>query len=133
MFENNSKYPRFFVYILAVLSVIMFAGMFFSSKFVGSAYFITLLVCVVFAIIDKANKQNVSNYKLTFFLYELINLIAVIAIIYYEHAFYLSMLNVFLVMLMCIEVVHMVVDVFFIQNKNISKDEYNKFIKGDYK
>lgn len=123
MFENNSKFPRFFIYVLLVLAVTTFVGMFFSIKFVGSAYFITLLVCIVFAIIDKANKSTISNYKLTFFLYELINLIAVIAIIYYEHTTYFSALNVFLSLLIGIEVVHMVVDVFVVKNQNISKRE----------
>ena len=36
MFESNSKFPKIFVYMMSLLAVIMFIGMFFGVDFVGS-------------------------------------------------------------------------------------------------
>ena len=123
MGEKNFRFPQFFNYLLVTLSVIIFAGMFFSVKIVGGVYFIAILLSVVFAILDKKYGKFLSNYKVTFFLFDLINLISVIAILYYEYSRHEMILNVFLILLIVIEVLMMIIDFFLIKNKNLSKNE----------
>ena len=60
---------------------------------------------------------------MTFFLFDLINLISVIAILYYEYSRHEMILNVFLILLIVIEVLMMIIDFFLIKNKNLSKNE----------
>lgn len=122
MFENKSKFPRFFVYMLLILAVIMFVGMFFNANIVGVTYFVALLVCIVLLLLDKHYGTILTNYKLTFFLFDLINLIAVIAVMYYEFSKHTFILNVFLVVLILAEIFLIFVDIFVVQNKNISKE-----------
>ena len=122
MGEKNFKFPQFFSYLLIALSVIMFVGMFFSVKLVGGAYFIAILLSVVFAILDKKYGRFLSNYKVTFFLFDLTNLIAVVAVIYYESARQGIMLKTFLALLVFIEVLMMIIDFFLIKNHNLTKN-----------
>ena len=68
--NNTAKFPRFFVYILLILAAIMFIGMFFSVNFVGITYFIALLVCIVLLLLDRRYGTILTNYKLTFFLFD---------------------------------------------------------------
>lgn len=123
MFENNSKVPRFFVYMLLILALIMFVCMFFSVAAVSNIYFVSLIICVVLLIMDKHYGTLLTNYKLTFFLFDIINMVAVIAIIYYEFTKHSMILNIFLVTLVIIELFLLVLDVVFVKNKNITKNE----------
>lgn len=120
--NNTAKFPRFFVYILLILAAIMFIGMFFSVNFVGITYFIALLVCIVLLLLDKRYGTILTNYKLTFFLFDLINMIAVIAIIYYEFFKHTFILNLFLIELIIVEAFLFAVDILVVKNKNISKE-----------
>ena len=97
--------------------------MFFSIKIVGSVYFIALIISAVFVVLDKKYGSLLTNFKLTFFLFDLVNLIAVIAIVYYEYTKHTFVLNMFLVLLIVVEVLMMVVDMFLIKNKNISSNQ----------
>ena len=115
MFDTTSKFPKIFVYMLASLAVIIFIGMFFSLKFVSAMYFLALLISAVVLILDRKYGTILTNYKLTFFLFDLINLIAVIAITYYESSKHTVVLNIFLISLIVIETLLMVLDIFFIQ------------------
>lgn len=123
MFDTTSKFPKIFVYMLASLAVIIFIGMFFSLKFVSAMYFLALLISAVVLILDRKYGTILTNYKLTFFLFDLINLIAVIAITYYESSKHTVVLNIFLISLIVIETLLMVLDIFFIHNKNLTKPE----------
>lgn len=119
----NSKFPKFFIYMQLAVSLIILVGMFFSVKIVGGVYFIALIISAVFVVLDKKYGSLLTNYKLTFFLFDLVNLIAVIAIVYYEYTKHTFVLNMFLTLLIVIEVLMMVVDMFLIKNKNISPNQ----------
>lgn len=123
MFESTSKFPKFYLYMLLAIAITIFIGMFFSLTFVSVIYFVALLLSVVVLILDKKYGTILTNYKLTFFLFDLINLIAVIAIIYYEYTTHTKELNIFLIALIAINLVLMIVDIFLIKNKNLTKTE----------
>ena len=124
MFENNSKIPRYFVLMELVLALTILIGMFFSFILVAGAYFVALILFVVFLVLDKRYGSMISNYKQSFFLFDAINLIGVIAVIYYEFAQHSPILNTLLIVITVIKVFVMLVDAFVIKNKNISNNEY---------
>jgi hypothetical protein len=109
--------------MLLILAGIMFVCIFFNEHAVSSTYFISLLICVVLLILDNHYGTILTNYKLTFFLFDLINMVAVCAIIYYEFSKHTIVLNVFLIILVFLSLFTMIVDAFFVKNKNITKVE----------
>lgn len=121
MFESNSKFPRIFVYMMSFLALIMFIGMFFGVVFVGSPYFIAMLVCAIILILDRRYGSILTNYKLIFLLFEIVNLIAVISVVYYEYSKHTEILNLFLILLIVVEVVMAIIDIFLLKNKNLTK------------
>ena len=123
MFENNVKFPKFFICMQIALSLIILIGMFFSVKFVACVYFVALIISAVFVMLDKKYGSILTNYKLTFFLFDLINLIGVIAILYYEYAKHTKILNVFLILVLVVECLMMIVDFVLIKNENLSNNE----------
>lgn len=123
MFESNSKFPKIFVYMMAVLAAIIFVGMFFGVVFVGIPYFIAMLICVIILLLDKKYGTILTNYKMTYFLFELINLIAVISVVYYEFSRHSETLNLFLFLLIAVEVLLALIDIFLLNNKNLNKSK----------
>ena len=121
MFEKNSKFPRFFILMLIPIAIVMFVGMFFSARFVGNSYFIALIIVFVFLMLDRHHGENLTNYKLAFFIIDFINLIAVIAVLYYEFTKYSLLLNVFLISLIVLLLILTVIDGIMLTNKDISK------------
>ena len=121
MFESSSKFPKFFVYMMLLLASIGLLGMFFSIKIVTAVYFIAIVLCLVLNVLDRKYGTILTNYKLTFLLFELVNLIAVISIIYFEYSKHTEVLNLFLILLVVIEVLLIIIDVFVIKNKNLTK------------
>ena len=121
MFESNSRFPKIFVYVMFLLVAVIFVGIFFSVKFVAVVYLTTLIIAALLLLLDKKYGTLLTNYKLTFMLFELVNLIAVISVIYYEYSNHSKMLNVFLIMLVVIEVLMILIDVFVMKNKDLSK------------
>ena len=121
MFETNSKFPKIFVYMMSVLAAIMFVGIFFSAKIVGGAYFIAMLICGIIFILDRKYGSILTNYKVTYLLYELVNLIAVLSVIVYEYSKHTETLNVFLILLLVVEIVMGIVDIFLLKNKQLTK------------
>ena len=83
MFERNSKFPRFFILMLIPIAILMLVGMFISVKIVANAYFVALLIAFVFLMLDRHHGENLTNYKLAFFIFDIINLISSVAILYY--------------------------------------------------
>lgn len=123
MFENNSKFPKFFIYMLCALSIIMLIAMFFSSTIVAYTFFVGVIVCAIFMVLDRKYGSIFSNYKLTFFLFDLIALIAIISVVYYEISDAGIILNMLLAVLIGVQALMMIVDLFIIKNKNVSKNE----------
>ena len=121
MFESNSKLPKIFVYMVSLLALFMFVGLFFGVGYVRVPYFVAFIVCAILLILDRKSNSNLTNYKLTYLLFEIVNLIAVISIIYYEYSKHTKVLNLFLIMLVAIEVLMGIIDVFVLKNKNLSK------------
>ena len=123
MFESNSKFPKFYVYMMLLSAILAFVGMFVSVKIVSAIYFIAIILSLVLYILDKKYGTLLTNYKLTYMLFELVNLIAVISIVYYEFANHSEVLNLFLVLLICLEVLMLIIDIFVIKNRNLTKRE----------
>lgn len=121
MFESNSKFPRIFVYIMSFLAAIIFVGMFFDVKFVGAPYFIAMIICAVIFLLDRKFATLLTNYKLTYFLFELVNLMAVISVVYYEYENLDKNLELFLILLLVVEVLMAVIDIFLLKNKDLSR------------
>lgn len=121
MFESNSKLPKIFIYMLTAVAVFMFVGLFFGVRYVGMPYFIALMICVVMFVLDKKSNANLTNYKLTYLLFGIVNLIAIIAVIYYEYSKHTEVLNLFLILLVVVEVLMAAIDVFVLKNKNLTK------------
>lgn len=124
---TKSRFSNFFVSMLIPMALIMFIGMFFSIKIVANAYFAALILAIVFFILNKRYGKFITNHKLAFILFEIINLIAVIAVIYYEFTKHSIILNIFLVLLIVVELALLVIDIFYIKNERISEQE-NLFI-----
>lgn len=123
MFESTSKFPKFFVYMMTLLACFMFVGMFLGVIFVGSTYFIAILVCAIILLLDKKYGSVLTNYKLTYLLFEIINLIAVISVLYYEYSKHSENLNVFLILLTIIEVIMALIDLFLLKNRYLNKPQ----------
>lgn len=121
MFESNSKLPKIFVYMLTALAVFMFVGLFFGVGYVGMPYFIAVIICAIMLILDKKSDSNLTNYKLTYLLFGIINLIAISTIIYYEYSKHTKILNLFLILLIVVEILMGIIDVFVLKNKNLNK------------
>ena len=120
MFETNSKLPKIFVYMMSVLATCMFIGLFFGIGYVRIPYFLAILVCVVMFILDK-KQMSLTNYKLTYLLFAVVNLLAVSTIIVYEYSKHTKHLNLFLILLVVVQVLTALIDVFILKNKNLTK------------
>lgn len=123
MFETNSKFPKIFVYMMSLIAVIMLAGIFFSLKIVGGAYFVALLVCAIIFILDKKYGTLLTNYKVTYLLFEIVNFVAVMAVIAYEYSSHTETLSLFLILLGALEVLMMIIDIFLLKNKYLTKTQ----------
>lgn len=121
MFETNSKFPKIFVYMMSLVAVIMLSGIFFSLKVVGGAYFVALLLCAIIFILDKKYGTILTNYKVTYLLFEIVNFVAVIAVIAFEYVGHTDTLNLFLILLGALEVLMMIIDIFLLKNKHLTK------------
>ncbi len=121
MFESNSKLPKIFVYMMSLLAILMLVGLFFGVGYVSMPYFVALIICVLLLILDKKSNSNLTNYKLTYLLFEIVNLIAVISVIYYEYKKHTQCLNLFLILLVVELVLMCAIDVFVLKNKNLTK------------
>lgn len=124
MFKNTSIFPRIFIYILSALSILIFVGMFFSFRLVEIFYFVTILVAAVFLILDKKYGKSLTNHKAVFFLFDFINLIAIITVLYYEYSKHNSVLNAFLIALICVVSILLIIDFVFISDKFSFKKEF---------
>lgn len=120
MFETNSKLPKIFVYMMGLLAICMFIGMFFGVGYVRIPYFLALLVCVVMFVLDK-KQMNLTNYKLTYLLFAVVNLLAVSTVIVYEYSKHTEHLNMFLIMLVVVQILTALIDVLVLKNKNLTK------------
>ena len=123
MFETNSKFPKIFVYMMSLIALIISCGVFFSPKIVGGAYFIALLICTIIFILDRKYGSILTNYKITYLLFEIVNFLATITILVYEYTKHTEVLNVFLILLVGLEVLMMLVDIFVLKNKHLTKIE----------
>ena len=121
MFESNSKFPKIFVYMMSLIALIMFVGIFFGVGYVGKPYFIALIICVILFILDKRADSNLTNYKLTYLLFDIVNLIAVISVIYYEYSRHTNVLNIFLILLLVLEFAMGIIDIFVLKNSRLTK------------
>lgn len=123
MFDNNSKFPRFFISMFIALILLMFVSMFFGATIVGIVYFCALIVMVVFMIMDRYCVDNLANYKSVFILLDVINLVAIVAIVVFEWFKHSVGLNVLLLVFATIEIVMIVFESVKLKNKNINKVE----------
>jgi len=121
MFKSNSKFPKFFVYTMIALALCIFIGMFFSSTLVAVVYFFAIIIATLLLLLDKKYGTLLTNYKLTFLLFEIVNLIAIISVIYYESPNHSQVLLTFLIFTIIVEVLMMIIDVFVLKNETLTK------------
>ncbi|MBQ8425060.1 MAG: hypothetical protein IJX17_03450 [Clostridia bacterium] len=123
MFENNSKFPRFIIFMLIALSVFLLGGAFFGESVVSIIYFIGLIVLVVFSMLDKKYGMTLTNHKVVYFLLDLINLIAVASILIYEFNLNNKLTNITLILLMSVVIALVLIDLFVLNDKYSVKRE----------
>ena len=104
MFENNTKFPKFFIYMYFSLIVLMFISMIFGATIVGIVYFCALLLTLVFLGMDRSSAEPLANYKALFILLDIINLVAIIAILIFEWFVHSIVLNILLFVFAGVEV-----------------------------
>ena len=121
MEKKEHKFPKIFIYLLIVPALVILIGIFFNIQVVGVAYFVALIISFVFMVIDKHYGQVLTNYKIAFSFIDSINLAAVIAILCYEYTKHTLVLNIFLFLLLAVEVIIILIDAIFVKNKNVSK------------
>ena len=124
MFENTSKFPRIFIYILIILSILIFAEIFFDFSHVGIFYFVAILIMAVFLLLDKKYGKLLTNHKAVFFLCDFINLVATVAILYYEYSKHNSVLNGFLIALISILGIMIIMDILVVADKFFLRKEF---------
>ena len=123
MFESNSKFPRIFVYMMSLLAAMIFVGMFFSIKFVAAVYFIALIISALILLLDKKYGTLLANYCMVYLLFDIVNLIAIISIIYYEFSSKMVALDWFLSILIIIEGLMALIDIFVLRNNDLTKNK----------
>lgn len=104
MFENNSKFPKFFIYMFMSLIAFMIVGIFFGATVVGIVYFCVLLLTTVFLLIDKYQTEALTNYKTIFVLLDVVNFIAVLSILIYEWAEHTVGFNIMMFLFLALEI-----------------------------
>lgn len=127
--NTKTQFPKFFFYLLIAMALAIFIGIFFSVKFVGTTYFVVIILCFVYYLLDKKYGKKLSNYKQTFFMFDLINLVAMVAVMYYEYTDHTTLLNVLICVLMAVELIQTLLDLFFVKNTNFTTKE-TVFIDG---
>ncbi len=118
--NKTSNFHRFFVLLLLVPAITMIVGSFFDIQIVGNAYFVALLILISFFIIDKHYGTILTNYRITFFLTDLINIIAVATILAYVYNKEITV-DVCLIAVIVIEAIMIILNLFFTKNENITK------------
>ncbi len=121
MFESNSKLPKIFVYMMGLLAILMSVALFFGVRYVRIPYFIAVIICAILLILDTKSDSNLTNYKFTYLLFEIVNLIAVVSVMYYENTKHTKILNVFLILVIVIEILMAIIDICILKNQNLSK------------
>ncbi len=127
--NTKTQFPKFFFYLLIAMALAIFVGIFFSVKFVGATYFVVIIICFVYYLLDKKYGKKLSNYKQTFFMFDLINLVAMVGVLYYEFTYHTTLINALLIALITIEFVQTILDLTFIKNTNFTTKE-TVFIDG---
>lgn len=123
MLKENSRYPKFFIYMLMALSAMNLISAFINIYVAAATFFISIIVLVVFMILDKRFGGEISNYKLTFFLLDLICVISLVIILVYESKNATIVLNVFMALVIGVIVLSMIIDWFLIKNQNFTNNE----------
>ncbi len=118
MVENNSKFPKFFIYMFTALLLIMIVCAFLSVSAVGIIYFAMLLVVVVFILFDFKYNFFITNYKPIFFMFDLSMFLASLTVLCYEYSNHSLTLLVFLFMNVGISVIMLTLDALVLENKN---------------
>ena len=123
MLKTHSKYPKFIIYMLMALALMNFASIFINFYIASATFFISIIVVVVFLVLDKKYGSDLSNYKLTFFLLDLICIIALSTVLVYEYNTAPMILNGFVILLIGTLVLSLVIDWFLIKNQRFTNNE----------
>ena len=123
MLNTNSKYPKFIIYMLLALALMNFASTFINFYIASATFFITIIVVVVFLVLDRKYGSDLSNYKMTFFLLDLICIIALATVLVYEYSTASMILNGFMFLLIGMLVLSLIIDWFLIKNQRFTNNE----------
>lgn len=123
MLKTNSKYPKFIIYMLFALALMNLASTFINFYIASATFFITIIVVVVFLMLDRKYGSDLSNYKMTFFLLDLICIIALATVLVYEYSTASMILNGFMFLLIGMLVLSLIIDWFLIKNQRFTNNE----------
>lgn len=123
MLKTNSKYPKFIIYMLLALALMNLASTFINFYIASATFFITIIVVVVFLVLDRKYGSDLSNYKMTFFLLDLICIIALATVLVYEYSTASMILNGFMFLLIGMLVLSLIIDWFLIKNQRFTNNE----------
>lgn len=121
--KTGKEFPKFFLYLYVVLALCILIGTFFSVKIVSAVYFITFIITVVYYVLNIKYGKKLSNYKQSLVMFNIINLAAVFSIIYYEASKHSNLIITFLSLLIVIELLSFIFDVFFVKSENFNLSE----------
>ena len=112
MTEKKYKIPMIFDYILVTLIVSMLVAVFLGDAFFAVTQFLTLLLMIVFLMLDKKYRDKLSDHRVTYFLFNVSVLICLISILGFYMDTYLLPLNIILAVDVVFEICLIIVDVF---------------------
>lgn len=118
MSENNSKFPKFFIYMFSALLIVMLICTMFSASAVGTVYFVMLLLVIVFILLDKKYGFFITNYRPIFIMFDLSTFIGSLAVVCYEYVNHTLTLNILLIILISLSGLLVLYDALALKNKN---------------
>ena len=116
--KTGKEFPKFFLYLYVVLALCIFVSTFFSAKVVSVTYFITFIITVVYYILNIKYGKKFSSYKQSLVMFNIINLVAVFSIIYYESSKHSLLIITFLSLMLFVELISLIFNIFFAKNEN---------------
>jgi len=123
MVKNNSKFPNIFILMLSILSVSMLISMFFGETVVEVLYFVGIIILVVFSILDRKYGMALTNHKLVYLLFDVVNFLAVSTILYYENSNLSLDFNLALIGLIVLNLILILLDSFVMNDKFLVNEE----------
>lgn len=119
MLENSSKFPRFIIYMLSAVSILILIGIFLGETFVSIMYFISIILQVVFSMLDRKYGITFTNHKIVYLLFDFINIVTIGSILYYDFSENSMLINGLFIGILAMIFILILIDLF------VSNDKYS--------